>query len=219
MLLQEHGLSLNQLHGLDIQDQLSHAFAGRPVPDPHTQAWDIPASFDPYLALPTSIKTVACRGAPAAATVGMSDARRTFGIAHPYRLLVAPYRQTSHTKVVEQVFEFLIEPAEMDRICGDLTYEHVEAFHEGLLGFAPGQHVAGRQWARTHKRELLSERSSGFILNPKVGNADNARRLQCSIRLGTLMSQVAQWRVHQGSFYGLPLPLVITSSARQFNAV
>lgn len=212
-------MSLNQLHGLDIQHQLSHALAGQPVPDPHTQAWDIPAAYDRELALPTSIKTVNCRGIPARATVGMSDARRMFSIAHPFRLLVAPYRQSPQTKVVDQVFEFLIDPSEMDRLCGSLTYEEVTAFHEGLLGFEPGQHAQGRQWAQAHKRELLSDRASSFILNPKIGNADNARRLQCSIRLGTLMDQVAQWRVHQGHFYGLPLPLVLGSTARQFTGV
>lgn len=212
-------MSHNQLHGLDIQHLLSQAFAGCPVPDPHTQAWDIPAPFDRYLALPTSIKTASCRGAPARTTVGMSDARRIFSIAHPFRLLIAPYRQAAQTKTVDQVFEFIVDPSEMDRLCGSLTNEHITTFHEGLLGFEPGQHVQGRQWAQAHKRGLLSEHTTSFILNPKVGNSDNARRLQCSIRLGALMDHVAQWRVHQGHFYGLPLPLVLNSSARQFNGV
>ncbi len=216
MLLLDTGLSHHQLHGVDFQHQLSYAFAGRPVPNPHTKAWDIPSKFDRFLGLPTSIKSVGVKNTVPLSVIAMADARRMFSIAHPFRILVAPYTQSPLQKAAHQIFEFLVHPGEMDRLCGSLTYEEVEAFHEGLKVFEPGQHVAGRQWAKQHKQELVGHCQSSFILNPKVGNKDGARRLQCSLRMGTLMDTVAQWRVHQGEFYGLPLPLVISSTSREF---
>jgi len=210
-------LSCNQLHGVEIEAVLAQALTGQQVPKSNAAAWDIPARLDPHLALPTSVKTLGLKSG-AQPTVGMADARRIFSIAHPFRLLVAPYTQWGPTKTVTEVFEFIVMPDEMEALQGSLAYEAVEEFHLGLKEFPPGTHHAGRRWAQEQKKQLLGDVETAFILNPKVGNRDNARRLQCSIRLQALMTHVKQWRVHRGDFYGLSLPLTVTSSRREFTS-
>lgn len=206
-------MSHHQGHGEAVEALLAHALVGQPVPRSGTNAWDVPAGLDWRRGLNTSIKTMGVRGARAEdATVAMSDARRTFSLECPFRMLIAPYRQLGAVKQVDEVFEIVVQAPEMAALYGQLTYEDVEDFHEGLLGFGPGQHGAARDWARAQK-DLLDGRQTGFVLNPKV-DSKKQRRLQCSIRLGTLLSGVREAGVHRGHFHGLPLPLVLQSTRR-----
>ncbi len=209
-------MARNQGHGEEIEGLLAHALIGRPVPRSWTNAWDIDAALDWRHGLNTSIKTMGVRGAFVEnATVAMSDARRIFSIDCPFRMLVAPYRQLGPIKQVDQVFEFFIQGHEMAELYGELSYEDVSAFHEGLLGFGAGQHVPARSWARAQKTTLAG-RDSAFILNPKI-DSKTQRRLQCSLRLGSLLQHVQHRIVHTGHFYGLPLPLQIHSTPREFS--
>lgn len=208
-------MARNQSHGELIEALLAQALTGRPVPRSWTNAWDVDAVYDFRRGLNTSIKTMGVRGPYVeSATVAMSDARRIFSIQEPFRMLVAPYRQLGGIKQVDQIFEFFIQPWEMARLWGDLSYEEVNGFHEGLLGFGFGEHAQARSWARTQKSALV-DRQSAFILNPKI-DSKAQRRLQCSLRLGSLLNNVAERIVHVDHFYGNPLPLQIHSTPREF---
>lgn len=209
-------MSVNQGHGEYIEGLLAHALVGHPVPRSKTNAWDIDASLDWRHGLHTSIKTMGVRGALVEkATIGMADARRVFSIPCPFRMLVAPYRQLGPTKQVDQVFEFFIQGHEMAHLYGQLSLQEISAFHEGLLGFERGQHKQGQAWAREQK-SALAEQHSAFILNPKI-DSKVQRRLQCSLRFGSLLEVVEHRLVHTGHFYGMPLPLCIQSTPREFS--
>ena len=210
-------MALHQGHGEHIEGLLAQALIGRPVPRSWTHAWDIDASLDWRHGLNTSIKTMGVRGALVEnATVAMADARRVFSLPCPFRMLVAPYRQLGPLKQVEQVFEFFIQGHEMAQLYGQLSLEDVSAFHGGLMGFETGQHTQARSWAREQK-SALADRQSAFILNPKI-DSKSQRRLQCSLRFGSLLEVVEHRLVHTGHFYGMPLPLCIQSTPREFSA-
>ena len=207
-------MSRNQQHGKLIEKALGQALVGQPVPESGNSAWDIPALLDWREGLNTSVKSMkTAKKGLEQSTIGMADARRAFSINEPFRMLVAPFLQVGGVKQVPVVFEFFIQPHEMERLYGEMTYEDVEDFHEGLLDFAAGQHVAARSWAKSQKADM-ADLSSGFVLNPKI-DSKTQRRLQCSLRFGTLLEIVAERRVHEGHFYGHPLPLCIDSSRRE----
>ena len=210
-------MSRNQQHGKLIEKALGHALTGHPIPDSGTDAWDIPAVLDWRQQLNTSVKSMKADAVLERSIIGMADARRAFSINEPFRMLVAPYVQVGGIKQVHLVFEFFIQPHEMEQLYGQMTYEDVEGFHEGLLDFGSGHHVAARSWAKSQKSDM-ADLSSRFVLNPKI-DSKTQRRLQCSLRLGTLIEVVGDRTIHEGQFYGLHLPLLIDSSQRDMSGI
>lgn len=114
-----------------------------------------------------------------------------------------------------EIYEIILQPYYRADLLGDISEAEVEAFHEGLKAFGPGQHVEARIWARERKQSL--EHKTGFVaLNPKI-DSKNQRRLQCSITLENLSSFLRsndQMR-HRKVFGKLPLPLRIVSGTRK----
>ena len=206
-------MSRNQQHGKLIEQALGQARVGEPIPESGSEAWDIPARLDWRQGLNTSVKSMKSAATLENSLIWMADARRIFSVDCPFRMLVAPHVQVGPVKHVYTVFEFFVQAHEMERLYGQMTQEDVEDFHEGLRGFGAGQHIAGRAWAKSHKAGFAN-RISGFVLNPKIGSTTD-RRLQCSLRLGTLIEVVERRVIHEGHFYGHSLPLCIDSSRRE----
>jgi hypothetical protein len=206
----------NQLHGKKFEDLIKacglfpgSADGGRPV----TARFDIEAKFDKQLQLPTSIKSTGGDG------VGLSDARRFWRIEEAYRMIVGCYQQEHDVKVFGQVHEFLLDQAILAELRGDVSYDEVEAFHQGLslTVFPKGSHANARAWAQAQK-EIYAGRESAIILNPKI-DSKTQRRLQCSVSLAALIEKCAahgQYVVHTDWIGEFKLPLTLNSSARKF---
>jgi|CXWL01.1.fsa_nt_gi hypothetical protein len=206
----------NQLHGKKFEDLIKAcglfqgaADAGRGP----TAEFDIEARFDRQRILPTSIKSSGND------TINLSDARRFFRIANPFRMLVARYQQNGAQKSCGNVHEFIVTMPVLEQLRGQFTLADVTEFHHGLLidHFPVGQHGAARNWARERKLKLAAK-TSKIILNPKI-DGKSQRRLQCSVQLGDLIGACQRdgtYILHDETIGDLVLPIVQISAPRQF---
>jgi hypothetical protein len=161
--------------------------------------------------LPTSIKSTGSN------IVGLSDARSFFAISEKFRMLVGRYKQAGPHKVFKTVHEFILTPTILADLRGEVTWEDVDKFHNGLRldAFPVGSHPEARQWARQRKVAIADKRSM-ITLNPKI-DSKRQRRLQCSLRLSELIelcSPHETYKLHEDSIGDLVLPIKQISSAR-----
>jgi len=115
-----------------------------------TDGFDIGASDDACLGIPTSIKTSSGN------IVGLSDARAFWASFNhvPYRMLVGSYDQEGDRKFFREIHEILFRDIYKRRILGDVSIGQVTGFDEGLKGFGVGDHERARSWARDRKMEI-----------------------------------------------------------------
>lgn len=62
----------------------------------------------------------------------------------------------------------------------------VKKINEELKKFLPGKHESAREYGKRKNKHIKENFNSNVILNPKIGNTDNQRRLQCSINSNIL---------------------------------
>lgn len=204
-------MSKNQLHGKTYEDHLKSVFPGSSDHErSNSSSWDIEKDYDKIAQLPTSIKTSKSK------VVELADARKVWLLNEPYRLLVGKYNQVGDVKEFHTLCEFLVSLEEHQKLLGDITYNEVEEYHKSLLTFKLGFHEDARKWAK-YKKQILKPRSI-IQLNPKI-DSKTQRRLQASIKLDELMSNIKQYTVlNKDEFYrGISAALRIQSSAREFN--
>lgn len=217
----------NQLHGKTFEDQLKAGLfrgasdQGRSV----NAGFDIEASFDRDLGLPTSVK------ASGGNVVTLADARRFWAIHQPFRMLIGRYRQLPDRKEFYAVEEFLVDEAMLNELRGEVTEDDVAAFHDGvgLAAFPTGQHQAARAWA-ANRLSQLKPRLGLVGLNRKI-DSKGQRRLQASVSfkaLHDLVGRHAQFRhsggrlrpthrVYSDRIGDIYLPLIVHGGAREFN--
>jgi hypothetical protein len=206
----------NQLHGKTFEDFIKacglfsgSADGGRSA----TSNIDIEAKFDKKRGLPTSIKATGSN------TVELADAREFWKIDKPYRIIVGRYAQDGAFKIFHEVHEIIISIDDLANLRGELDFETVAAFHNGLLlnHFPKGTHEQARQWAKRQKK-LLAHLDTRIALHPKI-DSKSQRRLQCSVKLNTLieLGTASGNYVHNTQSIGnFPLPQSLLSSAREF---
>ena len=179
-------MSINQLHGKTLEDYLKSAFQGA---SDHTRSvsssWDIEKQFDKTKKLPTSIKT-SKKG-----QIELADARKFWQINEPYRFLIAKYNQNGNIKIFHTLYEFEITLEEHQKLLGNISYSEVEDFHNAILSYKKGFHKEARQFSKFKKSSLKSR--SIVQLNPKI-DSKTQRRLQCSITLNSLLSNIKEQR-------------------------
>jgi len=209
-------MTRNQLHGKKFEDLIKacglfsgSADGGRTV----IAKFDIEARFDKNLGLPTSIKSTGSD------TVGLSDARRFWGMDDDFRMIVGRYEQHGTIKTFSVVHEILLSNDDLRELRGNISYKEVTDFHDGmsLNRFPAGHHDEARLWAQQQKKILESQHSS-VILNPKI-DSKSQRRLQCSIALPTLINISAsqgRYTSHSEWIGDLKLPVQLNSSALEF---
>ncbi len=210
-------MTRNQLHGKKFEDLIKacglfsgSSDGGRSV----IAKFDIEAKFDKDRGLPTSIKSTG------GDIVGLSDARRFWGIDEEFRMIVGCYRQNDSVKVFSEIHELLISRELLSDLRGTVSFQNIEAFHNGLSlnEFPKGNHPDARLWAQAQK-EALDDGFSKIALNPKI-DSKSQRRLQCSVSLKTLIelcSMSDRYIFHAESIGDFRLPLELNSSAREFN--
>jgi hypothetical protein len=209
-------MSPNQLHGKRFEDFIKSCglFPGSAdAARSPTSPFDIEARFDRVCGLPTSIKTTGSN------VVTLADARRFFATPAPYRMLVGRYRQVGDRKEFCEVHEFMLTDRALDDLKGELSLGDVAAFHEGLhiSRFPLGMHQDARRWSRDRQRQLRS-RASRIVLNPKI-DSGTQRRLQCSLRLTSLVEAASHWgeyMLHTEQIGSVILPIVQASPRRTF---
>lgn len=202
----------NQLHGKTIEDRVKSVYPGAlEHKSSITAHFDIEGAFDHEYSLPTSVKT------SKSDIIELADSRRFFANKESFRLLVFKYKQVSENKVINDVYEYLIDNKTLEKIKGNLNYETVENFHNDLLSYKTGEHVIARKYAREHNKALKQRYNSGIILNPKI-DSKNQRRLQCSVKLSTLNEIVPEEskKHYNDNYKGLSLPILIESGPRKF---
>ena len=208
----------HQLHGKSFEDLIKACGLFRGSSDGGrlpSASFDIEARFDREHSLPTSIKT--SKGI----YVSLSDARRFWNIDTNFRMIVGSYKQvTTDRKRFDVIHEFLITPAILNNLRGEVSLNHVTLFHNGisLKRFSKDKYREARMWAKEQKN-LLSSLSSKIILNPKI-DSKMQRRLQCSISINDLINACTQQQRyinHTDHIGDYPLPLDIISTARTFN--
>jgi hypothetical protein len=211
-------MTRNQLHGKKFEDLIKacglfsgSADGGRSV----IAKFDIEAKFDKRQGLPTSIKSTGSD------IVGLSDARRFWGLSEAHRMIVGRYRQEDGVKIFAEVHELVIDAQLLEALRGDISFADVEAFHNGLSlsAFPKGQHDEARAWAQTQKEDYAT-RNCAITLNPKI-DSKSQRRLQCSVSLTKLIercSDQGQHDIYVNSIGDFRLPLELNSSAREFGA-
>lgn len=202
-------MGTSQLHGKTLEDYLKAAFPGsadheRSISSP----WDIEKEYDKIKRLPTSIKTTKSD------VVELADARKFWKVDESYRLLVAKYNQNGGVKNFHTLYEFIITKEEHDKLLGDVTYQEVEDFHNALLSYGKGHHVAARIFAKQKKATLISR--SIAQLNQKI-DSKTQRRLQCSVKLDKLLANIKEQSVHDKFYRSIGINLAIESGSREFN--
>lgn len=186
-------MSKNQLHGKRIEDWIKSAFPGASDHERDADSmWDIESDFDKEKKLPTSIKSNKAKSKQELPThIELADARRFFSIDEAFRLLVCVYIQSGIVKQVYSLLEYVIDENMLHALYGNLTLQVVQKFHEDIKTFSKGEHVAARSFAQSEKRRIENDYHSLVKLNPKIGNKDNQRRLQCSLPIKHLNTIVA----------------------------
>lgn len=207
----------NQLHGKTFEDFIKacglfsgSADGGRSG----TSNIDIEAKFDKNRGLPTSIKATGSN------TVELADAREFWKIDKPYRMIVGRYKQDGLYKIFHEVHEIIITNDALADLRGDLDFNTVSNFHNGLLlnNFPNGAHIGARRWAQDRKKELAHVRTK-IKLHPKI-DSKSQRRLQCSVALNALIeisSANGNHTLHTQSIGNFPLPQPILSTPREFS--
>ena len=180
-------MSKHQLHGKKYEDYLKSAFPGSAdYGRKASNRWDIERKFDKERNLPTSIKTAKNAKSP---IVCLADARTFWLTNEHYRLLVALFNQEEKLKKFHTLHEFIITSEEHKKLLGTISYEEVRDFHEKVLSYKLGEHVAGRLFAKQTKNRLKNK--SIVQLNHKIDSGIQ-RRVQCSISLSDLICNIAQ---------------------------
>lgn len=208
----------SQMHGKNFENMMKSANAGifsHAASDrkrsPHDR-FDINAEDDLARGIPTSIKS------SGGDIVALSDAGKfweSFEFA-PYRMLVGSYRQESEKKVFHIIHEIILREKYRAKLLGSVSQAEVNAFHNGLKIFERGKHKDAQAWHRKRNKEL--EKKRGLVrLNPKV-DSKTQRRLQCSIKLSSLIDilDANDHITHTRNFGTIPLPLPIISGRRSF---
>jgi len=219
-------MSTNQLHGKTFEREVITKCFGLTEEQvselSNTSVFDIPFGITTCqhpTGNPVSIKTAAAKAAARAAIVCLSDARRVWAWDRPLILVVGLYDQVAEVKRFHTVFEFHIQltDSERRRLYGDLTLAEVTHFHETLMRFGPGQHLAASAWAKSHKAELSTRATGAIQLNPKI-DSRRQRRLQCSApleRLRGACDDVREFTQATGGYRGLAMPFEVLSSRRE----
>lgn len=204
-------MSNNQLHGKTYEDYIKASFrwsadcARKP-----SSIWDIENTYDKQYNLPTSIKCTKNN------IVCLSDARRFWEISNDYRMLIAIWKQSNDVKIFYKLYEFLICNDEHKRLLNNITKKDIYDFHNNLLEYKFGYHVEARQYAKSVKNKL--QQYSDIILNPKI-DSQTQRRLQCSIKIDTLLNNIKKYTIYNdGDYYNnIPIFLTIKNTSRIFN--
>ncbi len=208
-------MSENQQHGKAFETLIRDCglFRGASeFPEPSTAKFDISARFDPA-GLPTSIKATSNR------VIAMADARRFWELDCTIRLIVGRYRQTGSDKRFDMIHEFILTAEDLGVLRGDITSDDVARLHSGIgpEAFPIGQHGEARAWAKQEKKALVT-RATQTTLSPKI-DSKKQRRLQCSVTIDAVMaltSGTSRHTVHANRFGDLALPLIVSSSLREF---
>lgn len=206
-----------QQHGLEMERILGSAYLGHDVPATHyTSVYDIPANIAPD-GRPVSIKTAKINAS--GGTICLGDARRIWAnvATEEMTLICGTYTQVAGFKAFTRVHEIVITPDIARRLLGTVTPDQVARFHDTLLEFPQGSHVAARRWARAVKVHM-KDREGLITLNPKI-DSKRQRRLQCSVILRDLLALPGiQVTTYDVAYRDLALPIRIASGLRQFNA-
>ena len=200
----------SQKHGKIIEDMIKSSFYGSSDNSrKHTSEFDIEASFDKALSIPTNIKTCKDGCNP---SVCLADARRFWKRNCKHRLLVLPYCQESDIKIFNSVFEFIFNESSLSNLKGNICFEDICDIHNELKEY---EYQEARNIAKENISNLLKYKKSIIKLNPKI-DSKYQRRLQCSISLCDLVKNIPHVK-HDAFFGDIVLPIKIKSSVRKFN--
>lgn len=201
----------SQQHGKKFEDIMKAAFPGSADTGRLANAsFDIEAIFDKECGLPTSIKS----GKILKNVIEMADARKFLANDSPFRLLNLLYRQTEEYKIVERIDEYIFSSDILKIIKGNYSYDDIENFHNIICSYEHGDHLNARRAAKEIKKSL-KHNSIFLILNAKIGNSDNQRRLQCSIIINKLLT-IMERKTYINEYRDICLPLKIKSQSRSF---
>lgn len=210
-------MATNQLHGKNFEDMIKSLFRGSSDQKREmTSKFDIESRFDKILNLNTSIKTTK-RSNKKSEVFSLSDARRIFSIDEDFRMLIGLYDQSGGRKKFTTILEYVVRKEDLDKLKGDVSFEEVEEFHNGLRSFPEGKHKEARAYHKKVKPSLQSKCT--IRLDPKV-DSGKQRRLQCSIRRKDLESVLKpeQIIIHEEEYKDLLLPIIIKSGEREFKS-
>lgn len=199
-------MSNNQNHGFMFEDLIKTKMGVEEV-IPYTEIFDIPV---PLTKINTSVKTTKTN------TVCLGDASRVFSYETDVVFVVGKYKQNSGEKVFNEIYEILVKQDDWAKLRGDISAQSVSNFHEGIRSFGVGEHLEARKFSREMKSQLNHQCQSVIKLNPKI-DSKTQRRLQCSVGLDALLENASMYKVYDGKYGDINLPLSIESSSRVFN--
>ena len=215
-------MSINQLHGKKFEDTIKSVFPGASdTKRSITAGFDIEAKFDKERGLPTLIKVTGNN------IIGLADARSFWKIDDSIRLLVGHYSQDKDMKVFHTIYEFFLDKNLLENLKAEVPLNVIANFHDGLSlkNFPKGQYINARQWAQAEKTKIETLYPHCKItFNPKI-DSKTQRRLQCSVKLKTLIEicankmleeSVSTYIKHVENYKDIGLPLRLKSSKREF---
>lgn len=224
-------MSINQLHGKDFENLVLRAMGHIKVGAARaTDIFDIPLVISAKRA--GSLKLSKSGNDVMGTTVHLSDACRVWNwrslidLQSPVQassppvvqLIMGVYDQDGANKVIHSIYELplVLDAATMHKLYGDVTLDEVFAFHQGMrIEFHP-DHEEARKWAAS-VLDRLSPRLGCIMLNRKI-DSKTQRRLQCTASLRDIWDACTGPKVHKESFYGIELPILLTSSEREFKS-
>lgn len=174
--------SQSQAHGFEFEDNIKSLFYPKSKTS-YLSLWDVEKE-DNNDAVPVSIKTSKNNVIYLSGSIGF------FSIDEKFQMFFLKYKQVGDYKEPVECTRFTITPEEKKQLIGEYTLDIVTEFHNGLKTFPLGDHEAARLYGKEMNESLEAKYNSCIKLNPKVGNKDNQRRLQCSVQYETLFSIV-----------------------------
>lgn len=182
---------LSQGHGKSFETQVKQNFQGSSDEKRSpTSAFDIEGKFDKDKGLPTQVKACKVGKGKAKTIVCMADARRQSKIAEPFRMVVVEWEQKSEHKHAKRVVELIFKNKTWKNKVFVFPEKAVRLLHEKIARYGPGSEntKAARLFAKNAVKALKEKYKSIVGLNPKIGEKDNQRRLQCSAALEDLIT-------------------------------
>lgn len=209
----------NQLHGVDFQNRIIEEHLNYPETQAVRLNYGLEWDFKGYDSILTQVKTkqVKNKNKIDDLALEMASAPKFVNIGNDFKLIVGLFIQQEDVKEFFQILEWTkITLQQFCQLRGELLPAEVEKFDCQIKEFAYGKHVAARLWAEKRNQIIKNTYSTKINLHPKIGAADNQRRLQCSVRIKDLKEVCGQPQIYKigENYMNLSLPFEIHSGSR-----
>lgn len=132
-------------------------------------------------------------------------------------LLVGVYRQNGQIKILDSIYEFLFTGDQCSIIFGNIPEDSLINFVKYVKSIPPGKgaQLTHRKIWKQKRLELYENYEKPLISIDAKIDSKNQRRVQCSIKLSSLLETGILWTKYDKDYKGFILPHHYKSGPRQ----